>query len=308
MNVLLTAGTGNLVLASGTAIAGANGVTLETSANFINNAGAAALSGGTGNWLVYSTNPGADTTGGLTPNFLQYAAAAGATPAANGNGLLYSVAPSLSVALSGTVEKTYDGTTAASFSAANSTVSGLINGDTAAVSGSYASKNAASGISVTASNITATHSGIPVYGYAGTAPSVSAAIGQIDPAALTATIVGNPTKTYNATTTATLSGSNYQLNGFVTGEGAAVNQPSSVAYDSADAGSRTVSATFSPTNFVATGGTLLSNYVLPTSATGTGTINPAPLLISGVLATDKTYDRTTADTVKHECSGALRRH
>ncbi len=296
-NVLLSASSGNLTLASGAAIAGANGVTLETVGNFINNAGPTALSGGTGNWLVYSTNPAADTTGGLTPNFLQYAASAGATPAATGNGLLYSVAPSLSVALSGTVDKTYDGTTAANFTGANAAVSGLINGDTAAVTGTYASKNAASGISVTASNISATHSGIPVYGYAGTTPSVSAAIGQIDPATLTATIVGNPAKTYNATTTATLSAANYQLNGFVTGEGATVNQPSSVAYDSADAGSRTVSATFSATNFVPNGGTLLSNYVLPSSATGAGTINPAPLLISGVLATDKAYDRTTTDTL-----------
>ncbi len=295
-NVLMSAG-GNLTLASGVTVAGASGVTLQTTGSFINNAGASALSAGTGHWLVYSMDPSADTTGGLTPDFFQYAAPAGTTPAASGNGLLYSLTPALSVALSGTVEKTYDGTTAANFTAANSSVSGLVNSDTATVTGSYASKDAASGITVSASNIGVAHSGIPVYGYAGTTPSVSANIGRIDPATLTASIIGDPTKTYNGTTTATLSAGNYLLNGVVAGEGATVNQPSSVAYDSADAGARTVSAAFSPTNFVANGGTNLSNYVLPTSATGAGQINQAPLLITGVLATDKVYDRTASDTL-----------
>ncbi len=296
-SVLISALGGNLSLGSGVTVAGANGVTLQTTGKFINNAGASALSAGLGHWLVYSSDPTADTTGALTPDFLQYAATTSTAPSANGNGFLYSVSPSLSVALSGTVEKTYDGTNAATFSGANAAVTGLINGDTAAVSGSYASKNAGNGITVTAAGIGVTHAGVPVYGYAGTTPSVSAAIGQIDAAALTASIVGNPTKTYNGTTTATLSAANYQLSGFVAGEGAAVNQPSSVAYDSADAGSRTVSANFSSTNFVANSGTSLSNYVLPASATGPGYINQAPLLITGVLATDKTYDRTTVDTL-----------
>ncbi len=296
-NVLLTAAAGNLTLASGTTVAGANGVTLQTAGNFINNSGSTALSGGRGNWLVYSSNPSTDSTGGLSPDFLQYAATTATAPAVSGNGLLYSVTPSLSVALSGTVEKTYDGTTAATFTGANAAVAGLINGDAATVSGSYTSKNAGSGIAVTASNIGVTHGGVPVYGYAGTSPMVSSNIGTINPAALTAAIIGDPTKTYNATTTATLSSSNYRLSGFVAGEGATVNQPSSVAYNSADAGAQTISATFSPTNFTANSGTSFSNYLLPTSATGAGYINQAPILITGVLATDKVYDRTTADAL-----------
>ena len=296
-NVLMTAMGGDLTLGSGVTVSGANGVTLQTSGRFLNNSGANALSGGSGNWLVYSSNPSADSVNGLAPDFLQYAATGGTTPAVSGNGLLYSATPNVSVAVSGTVEKTYDGTTSAIFNNANATVSGLINSDAAAVSGSYASKNAGSGIAVTASSVAVTHNGVPVYGYGGTAPSVSANIGLIDPATLTASIVGDPTKTYNATTTATLSASNYQLSGFAAGEGATVNQPSSVAYDSAEAGARTISAAFSPTNFVANGGTSLSNYVLPASATGPGQINQAPLLITGVLATDKVYDRTAADTL-----------
>jgi filamentous hemagglutinin family protein len=293
-NVAMSAA-GNLALAPAGTIAGAAGVTLKTGGHFTNNAGASALSAGTGNWLVYSTDPSGDATGGLTPNFLQYAAGTNAAPAASGNGLLYSVAPSLSLALSGTVEKTYDGNTTANFNNTNASVSGLINNDAALVQGSYASKNAGSNLGVTVSNIAVTHGGVPVYGYAGTSPSASANIGQIDRATLSATITGTPTKTYNGTTTAELRSANYQISGFATGEGATVNQPSSVAYDSADAGARIISATFGATNFVANSGTSFSNYVLPTAASGAGVINPAPLLITGVLATDKIYDRTTAD-------------
>ena len=79
-------------------------------------AGAAAISAGGSRWLVYSTNPTLDTTGGLTPGFIQYNAPAGTSPTpATGSGFLYSVAPTLTVtALSGSVTKTYDGTTSAS--------------------------------------------------------------------------------------------------------------------------------------------------------------------------------------------------
>ena len=83
--------------------------------------------------------------------------------------------------------------------------------------------------------------------------------------------------------------------GFVLGQGATVNQPSSVAYDSPSAGSRTITASFANTNFAANSGTKLSNYILPTAASGAGTVQPAPLEIQGVLATGKVYDATTTD-------------
>ncbi len=66
--------------------------------------------------------------GGLTPDFYQYNAPAGATPAAAGNGLLYSIAPTINVTL-GAITKTYDGATTALIDDANTTVTGLINGD-----------------------------------------------------------------------------------------------------------------------------------------------------------------------------------
>jgi trimeric autotransporter adhesin len=304
--VVMQATNGNLTLAAGSTITGAAGVTLGTGANFVNNAGASAVSSGTARWLIYSTNPTLDTDGGLTPDFIQYAAPFEATPAQSvGNGFLYSVAPSITVgALTGSVTKTYDGTTAAALTSSNFTVSGLLNGDTVtAMAGTYQSADVGSNLTVTAptsaAGLTVTNAGgtIPVYGYALSGSAPSAAIGSITPAQLSAAIVGNPTKVYDGTTTATLSSENYALSGFVAGQGATVNQPSSVAYAAASAGTETVNTTFSPTNFVADTGTKLSNYTLPISASGPGTVTPAPLVVTGVLATNKVYDTTTSDTL-----------
>ncbi|MBE1160700.1 YDG domain-containing protein [Dyella acidiphila] len=302
--VVMTAAGGNLTIANGASILGGTGVTLSTGANFVNNGGAAAVSTGTSApWLIYSTNPTLDTTGGLTPNFIQYNAPYQTAAATSGNGFLYSVAPTLTVTgLTSTVAKTYDGTTTAVLAGSNLADSGLINGDTvASASGTYASANAGSNISVTTpgsiSGYAITNAaGIPVYGYA-LSGAASAAIGTINKAALSAIIINDPTKVYDGTTTATLSSSNYQLSGFVAGQGATVNQPSSIAYAGADAGQQQLNATFTLTNFVANSGTNLSNYLLPTTATGIGTITRAPVLLSGVLATSKVYDGGTADTL-----------
>ena len=310
--VVMQATNGNLTLASGGTITGTAGVTLGTGANFVNNAGKSAISSGTARWLVYSTNPTLDTDGELTPDFIQYAAPFEATPAqGTGNGFLYSVAPSITVgALTGSVTKTYDGTTTAALTSSNFTASGLLNGDTVtAMAGTYQSADVGGGLTVTAptnaAGLTVTNAGgtIPVFGYALSGSAPSAAIGSITPAQLSASIVGNPSKVYDGTTTATLSSQNYALSGFVTGQGATVNQPSAVAYAGASAGPETVNATFSATNFVADAGTKLSNYVLPISASGPGTVTPAPLVVTGVLANSKVYDATNFDTLDTSNAG-----
>lgn len=312
-------GTGNLTLdafrniAVNEAISGGGSVTLRAAGSttiaanvastadvlvetgsFINQAGAGALSAG-GRWLVYSGDPANDTTGGLVPGFYQYAAPAGTAPAAGGNGLLYSVAPSVSITL-GAVTKSYDGTADAILDDTNTTVAGLINDDVWTLDGTFATKDAGTGINVTADNFQATHNGIPVFGYATNAP-VTAATGTITQAILTASIVGNPTKTYNRTTSVSLAPANFELTGVAQGETINVLGAATASYDSPNAGARTVNATFATPNFTAGSGTLLTNYVLPTTATGAGTINPAMLIISGVTANDKVYDSTIVATL-----------
>ena len=91
-----------------------NAIVLAAAGNFVNNAGAAALVPGSGRWLVYSSDPAADTRGGLLYDFKQYDATYGATPVlGTGDGMLYSLAPTLAVSLGGAVDKVYSGTTAA---------------------------------------------------------------------------------------------------------------------------------------------------------------------------------------------------
>ena len=309
--LVMAAGSGNLTLNS--AVSGQAGVTLSTaSGNFVNHAGASAVStGSNARWLVYSTNPGLDTTGGLAPGFIQYDAPANTAPIpSTGSGFLYSVAPTVTVtALSGTVTKTYDGTTAATVPGSNMTVTGLLNGDSVtSIAGTYGSSDAGTGINVTSSTDATTlvvaNGAIPVYGYGLSGPSVTAAVGTIAPKTITASIVGTPTKTYDGTTTATLDSGNYSFSGFISGQGATVSQPSSVAYAAPDASqSALVNATFTSTNFTPGSGTNLANYILPTTATGAGIINPAPVNLTGLLATSKTYDGTNLASLNTSNAG-----
>ncbi len=311
LNQPINAGTGSVTAASvgdltiaatGSVTGGA--ITLATLGNFINDAGAGALTAGS-QWLVYSTNPTADTDDGLTPAFIQYAATypvgtAGTptAPDASGNGFLYSIAPQVTV---DSVTKAYDGTAALPTSAAAYTFNGGtgFNGDsitalvTSNVTGTFATPNAGAGIDVTLSGLTvnATNGGIPVYGY-GVVAANGGAIGTITPLSLTAAIVNNPSKVYDGTTAATLANSNFSLSGFVAGQGASVTQTGT--YATANVGSGlAVSTSLTAANFAANSGTLLSNYILPTAATGTGTITPATLTATIVNNPSKVYDGAT---------------
>jgi hypothetical protein len=66
-------------------------VVLGSGRNFLNTAGASAISATSGRWLIYSTDPAADTLGGLASSFIQYSSTYGITPVlGTGNGFLYS--------------------------------------------------------------------------------------------------------------------------------------------------------------------------------------------------------------------------
>ncbi|MBO9711259.1 MAG: hypothetical protein J7521_23945, partial [Caulobacter sp.] len=121
--------------------------------------------------------------------------------------------------------------------------------------------------------------------------SITGNLGMITQATLTAAIIGNPTKTYDGDDVATLTDANYQLTGFVLSEGATVTQTAGT-YDSENVDASSVTASIA--GFIAPDlGTDLANYVLPTSASGAGTIDPRLLTINGVVALDKVYDGNT---------------
>ena len=121
----------------------------------------------------------------------------------------------------------------------------------------------------------------------------------ITPAAIAATaaIGGATSKTYDGSTQVSLGSGNYELDGFVAGEGGSITPSSHVAYASKDAGNWNIVAQLAVTSFTANSGTLFSNYILPTDAQGMGTINQAPLFITGVSAQNKVYDTTDLATL-----------
>ena len=188
-------------------------------------AGAAALSVVPGaRWELYAADPSSSPTSdlaGLPYAFKQY----GKTPddavpvAGSGNGLFYAFTPSLSVSLVGSVSgsppsyapvlKTYDGTTSATLSASNYSLSGVVSGDTVLLnnpsSAVYDTRDvgvsklvSVTGLAVSSAYETA--GAVPVYGYALPVNSAaSAAIGTIAKAPLTISAVGD-SKVYDGTT------------------------------------------------------------------------------------------------------------
>jgi len=126
----------------------------------------------------------------------------------------------------------------------------------------------------------------------------SSATSVITPAPLTASISGNPSRSYNGTTAATLTSANFSLSGLQgTADNFTVTQTVGT-YNSANvATATTVTATLAATNFTPAGGTLATNYTLPTSASGPGQITAVTLTASIIGTPTKTYDGTTTATL-----------
>ena len=203
-----TAGAGITLNGSVTATAGGSSIVLAGT-TFTNNAGPFALNPGPGRWLVWSTNPASDTRGGLAYNFKQYNATFGITPVlGGGNGFLYSLVPSITPTLTGTVAKVYDGTNIATLTGANYLATGAIDGDTVTLNnpsaGTYDNRNVGTSKPVAVSGISiasATNGAATVYGYQLASTSATGTVGTITAAPLTLTATTN-TKVYDGTVSA----------------------------------------------------------------------------------------------------------
>jgi len=184
------------------------------------------------------------------------------------------------------VTKTYDGNTTADLTLGDYQVTGFLAGQTASLVtaasvGSYASPNVAATIPVSA-NFSGTNlaagTGTSLSNYS--IPTTALGTGTITPKALTIGIVGNPSKTYDGNTTASLGSGNYSIGGLVPGQSIVVSQPIG-SYASANPGTDIpVSAIISPADLVPGAGTLIGNYTIPVLASGIGAIllqnNPNP--------------------------------
>ncbi|MEO8244543.1 MAG: YDG domain-containing protein, partial [bacterium] len=284
-------------------------VALQAGAGFFNEAGATALATTGGKWLVYSARPDQNTgdIGTLAADFIQFGTFYDATDPFGstllaGNGLVYAESPVITVE---SLTTTYGDTVptpgvAVTISIDGSTISPAAFGfsvgtgfldNTAVTFSSTGNVNAGSYVNALNVNISATTAATVsgLFFFAGTLT--------VDQAILTASMVGNPTKIYDGTTTATLTVGDFNLSGFVTGEGATVSQTSGT-YASADAAAvNAVTVALGAGDFAATSSTDLANYVLPTTATGNGTITQATLTGSVIGTPTKVYDGTTAATL-----------
>ena len=279
---------------------------LVDSTQFVNTAGSGALSASNGIWQVWSVNPPGssqsteDSVDGLTPDFIQYGATYGVTtPAASGNGLLYSFTPSaLDVTLTGVPAKVYDGTESINIAAnAYTATSGeLVGGDSIsaanALTGTLDSPNVGVDGTVTVDPAqlagTINQGGVPVYGY--TISTVSGAA-SVTPAPLT--ISASPvTKTYDGTDvavgTATVTAGTLFTN-VGTGVQDSLNG-GALAFTNPNVGlgDKTVTAS----GVTVSDGNGGNNYTVTYVDNTTSTINPASLTI-GTGDVIKSYDGTT---------------
>ncbi|ANH69622.1 YDG domain-containing protein [Mitsuaria sp. 7] len=269
-------------------------IVLRAARNFVNQAGATALQAGNGGaWEVYSVSPLNDTRGGLVADFKQYDARYGNAVLGTGNGFLYSVAPTLTVSLTGSASKVYDGNDGAATGGLQLGATGAIDGDVlnlaigANGSARYDTKNVGNGKTVTVNGVVIAdghNGGTAVYGYQLVADSASAAIGQVTPKTVSVVNGAVQDKVYDGTTSAQLSGGG--IAGFVQGDDAALN--GAVSFLDRNAG-RGKSVDLSGLGLA---GADAGNYVLDTSSAVTATITPKTVDVGAIQVGGKVYDGT----------------
>ena len=185
------------------------------------------------------------------------------------------------------IEKIYNGSTAATLSSTNYSLTGVESGDAVAVSGSasYDSKDAGTGKTITVNSFAL--SGAQANNYQLSTPSATVT-GAITVKTITPTLNASPsiTKVYDGNTTATLVSSNYSLAGLESGD--VVGVTGTATYDSKTKGTgKTVTAGSLTLN-----GAQKDNYILSaTSATTTGSVTAMPITVTTDV-TSKTYGET----------------
>ena len=205
--------------------------------------------------------------------------------------------------------KPYDGTTAATLNTSSAVLHGVVSGDTATVTfaasaatGTFASPDAAPGITVQVAGVTfggTTQDGTAAsVDYTLTQPTTTATISQ---ATLTVTGITANNKPYDGTTAATLNTGGAVLHGVVSGDTGMVTFSVAGAtgtFASPDAASGIVvqvaGITFGGTTQDGTAASV--DYTL-TQPTTTATISQATLTVTGITANNKPYDGTPAATL-----------
>jgi hypothetical protein len=278
-------------------------IILAAGGNFYD--GGVGLSTPNGRWLVYSTDPGLNNAAANTlvkGDFKQYAAPIGTAPAqSTGNGFLYSISPTLTASLTGSVNgliaKAYDSTTQIALNSSNFIVSNSLNNSdlisVAPMTGNFNSKNVGVATTVSATGLTVASATdvigqIAVYGYQFPVNATATGSGFITPATvtLTAPVVS---KTYDGTTNyvATVANLNAMGSALFTGDSVSA---ATLSYTDKNVGSSNKTVIISAATL--NDGNGGANYQVTFAGNTTSTINQAPLTVSTSNVT-KTYNANT---------------
>jgi hypothetical protein len=187
--------------------------------------------------------------------------------------------------------KVYDGTTAASI--ATRSLTGVTNSDVVSLTGgtaTFATKTVANGKTVTATGLSLTGVDAGKYVLSSTSASTTA---NITAATLTVSGITATNKVYDRTTTATLNVAGAALVGVVSGDAVTLSTATATGAfaDKTVANGKTVTVAG-----LTISGTDAGNYSL-TQPTTTANITSKSLTVSGVTASNKTYDATTNATL-----------
>lgn len=203
------------------------------------------------------------------------------------------------VALSGT--RVYDGSTVA---AGSSLTAYGVNGETFTVTGSgnasnLSSKNVQTGSllsSVTGLTLGNSSNGGLSANY--NALSTAGSSYTVTAKSLTITGITALDKVYDATTSATLNTAGASYSGLVSGDSVALSGSGTGSFATKNVG---VNKTVTVSGYTLSG-TDAGNYVVTQPTGVTGTITKADLAVSGISASDKTYDATTAASLSGTAS------
>ncbi len=305
-----TGATSDITLASGTALQTSgtgSALVLAAGQNFINNSGTATpftLTGAGSRWLVYSTDPTANTRGGLLPGASDfgetYAANAPAT-IGTGNRFIYSTTTHPVISYTTDNKGVTYGNAIGAGDLTFTYNSGLITGDTLSNIGLTGS----AGISTTYVQGTTGYSASAytgmINGTTGTLASVlgyqfafSAGDLTVGKRTIVASLTGAVDKVYDGTDTATLVGSNYSISNIYGSDDVSIGTTGGTYSDKNAGTGKTVTV-------VSMGltGSSANNYQLgSTTASGNvGDISQKDMTVSGLVVTAKTYDGNRTATL-----------
>jgi trimeric autotransporter adhesin len=190
--------------------------------------------------------------------------------------------------------KVYDGNTAATLNTSGATLTGVIPSDTVTLNsslatGTFATANVGTGISVTISGLSLTGADAGNY-----AISELTTMANITPASIAVSGIVAVSRTYNGTTLAPLDTSHATLVGVVPGDDVTLDaSAASGMFATANVGTD-LNVTVSGLSLT---GADAGNYTLTGPTTTTADILPAALQVTGITAANKPFDGTTAATL-----------